>query len=91
MLTDRQKAMLNLAGETFKYAGSLDAAAGERFGLSPTRYWQEVNALLRTEAAVAYRPALVTMLNGRRRTYARPNQRILAYDGRGASRAHTSH
>ncbi|QIG57704.1 helix-turn-helix DNA binding domain protein [Arthrobacter phage Shoya] len=43
--------MIDLAGETFKYAGSLDTAAGERFGLSPTRYWQEVNMLLRTEAA----------------------------------------
>jgi hypothetical protein len=77
VLTDRQKAMLDLAGETFKYAGSLDTAAGERFGLSPTRYWQEVNILLRTEAAVAYRPALVARLNNRRRAYSRPIQRIL--------------
>lgn len=77
MLTDRQKAMLDLAGETFKYAGSLDTAARDRFGLSPTRYWQEVNALLRTPEAAAYRPALVTRLNNRRRTYSRPIQRIL--------------
>jgi hypothetical protein len=69
--------MLDLAGETFKYAGSLDAAAGERFGLSPTRYWQEVNALLRTEAAAAYRPALVARLNNRRRTPSRLTHRVL--------------
>ena len=73
--------MLDLAGETFKYAGSLDAAARERFGLTSTRYWQEVNVLLRTPEAAAYRPALVARLNNRlnnrRRTYARPIQRIL--------------
>lgn len=69
--------MIDLAGETFKYAGSLDAAAGERFGLSPTRYWQELNMILRTEAAAAYRPALVARLNSRRRTISRPVQRLL--------------
>ena len=69
--------MLDLAGETFKYAGSLDTAAGERFGLSPTRYWQEVNTLLRTEAAVAYRPALVAKLNARRRPSVRTVSRRL--------------
>ena len=77
VLTDRQKAMLDLAGETFKYAGSLDSAARERFDLSPTRYWQEVSVLLRTTEAAAYRPALVARLNNRRRTYSRPIQRIL--------------
>lgn len=70
--------MLDLAGETFKYAGSLDAAAAERFGLTPTRYWQEVNRLLRTPEAAVHRPALVARLNNRRRTYSRPVQRILA-------------
>jgi hypothetical protein len=77
VLTDRQKAMLDLAGETFKYAGSLDTAAGERFGLSPTRYWQEVNMLLRTEAAVAYQPALVARLNNKRRPNVRTVSRLL--------------
>ena len=77
MLTDVQKAMLDLAGGTFKYAGSLDAAAGERFGLSPTRYWQEVDRLLRTPEAAAYRPALVARLNGRLRSPASMAQRVL--------------
>ncbi|WP_394524919.1 DUF3263 domain-containing protein [Paenarthrobacter nicotinovorans] len=43
MLTDQQKAMIDLAGEQFKYAGSLDTAAMERFGMTPTRYWQAIN------------------------------------------------
>ncbi|QSZ49430.1 DUF3263 domain-containing protein [Arthrobacter sp. D5-1] len=62
MLTDHEKAMINLAGEDFKYAGSLDTAAMERFGMTPTRFWQEMNRILRTESAVAYRPAVVARL-----------------------------
>lgn len=67
MLTDKQKAMLDLAGEHFKYAGSLDTAAIERFRVTPTQYWQEINRLIQTEAAVAYSPATVAMLTSRRR------------------------
>lgn len=68
MLTDTQKAMLDLASEKFKHAGSLDSAAMERFGMTPTRYWQEINQLIQTEAAVAYRPATVAQLKTRRRS-----------------------
>lgn len=77
MLTDQQKAMLDLAGEQFKYAGSLDTAAMERFGMSPTRYWQEVNQLIETEAAVAYRPSIVAQLKTRRRSMVRTSSRLL--------------
>lgn len=69
--------MIDLAGETFKYAGSLEQEAQERFGLSPTRYWQEVNMLLRTAAAAAYRPALLSRLNNRRRPNVRTVSRLL--------------
>jgi hypothetical protein len=62
MLTDQEKAMLDLASESFKHAGSLDTAAMERFSMTPTRYWQEMNRLIRTEAAVAYRPTAVARL-----------------------------
>ncbi len=77
MLTDQQKAMIDLAGEHFKHAGSLDTAAMERFGMTPTRYWQEMNLLIRTEAAVAYRPQTVAQLSMRRRTRARTESRLL--------------
>ncbi|MFJ4286629.1 DUF3263 domain-containing protein [Paenarthrobacter nicotinovorans] len=77
MLTDQQKAMIDLAGEHFRHAGSLDSAAMERFGMTPTRYWQEMNRLIRTEAAVAYRPAIVARLSTRRRPQARTESRLL--------------
>jgi hypothetical protein len=77
MLTDQQKAMLDLASEKFKYAGSLDSAAMERFGMTPTRYWQEVNRLIQTEAAVAYRPATVAQLKTRHRAMVRTASRLI--------------
>lgn len=77
MLTDQEKAMLDLATEHFKYAGSVDTAAMERFGMTPTRYWQEMNRLIETEAAVAYRPAAVQRLLARRRQPARTVSRLL--------------
>lgn len=77
MLTDTQKAMLDLASEKFKYAGSLDSVAMERFGMTPTRYWQEINVLIQTEAAVAYRPAAVAQLKTRRRSMVRTISRLL--------------
>ncbi|MGO4143734.1 DUF3263 domain-containing protein [Paenarthrobacter sp. YAF11_1] len=77
MLSDHQKAMLDLAGEKFKHSGSLDTAAMERFGMSPTRYWQEINQLISTEAAVAYSPSTVARLFARRRKPERTSSRLL--------------
>lgn len=77
MLTDNQKAMIEVAAQTYKYAGSVDVVAKERFGLTPTRFWQEVNRLIQTEAAYAYRPEAVRRLNQRRRPQTRLHQRLL--------------
>lgn len=77
MLTEKQKAMIDLAGEHFKHAGSLDSAAMERFGMTPTRYWQEMNRLIGTEAAVAYQPASVRRLRRRLRERAPVRSRLL--------------
>ena len=76
MLTDTQKAMIDVAAQTYKYAGSVDVVAKERFGLSPTRFWQDVNRIIQTDAAHAYRPEAVRRLNQRRRPQA-PLQRAL--------------
>lgn len=48
----------------------------ERFGMTPTRYWQEMNRLIRTEAAVAYRPQTVALLSNRRRPTTRTASRL---------------
>lgn len=77
MLTDHEKAMLDLATEHFRYAGSLDTAAMDRFGMTPTRYWQEMNRIIETEAALAYRPAAVQRLMARRRQPVSTASRLL--------------
>jgi hypothetical protein len=69
--------MIDVAAGTYKNTGSLEVEAQRQFGLSPTRYWQEVNRLIRTEAAVAYRPAAVARLNARRRPASRTDSRLL--------------
>lgn len=76
MLTDIQKDMLALAGQSFKYAGSLEDQARERFGLTPTRYWQEVNRLIRSPEAHAHSAALVRRLNQRLRPQPRLTHRL---------------
>ena len=77
MLTDTDKAMLDVAAGSYKYAGSVDVVAGERFGLSPTRFWQSVNQILGTSDAIEYRPEAVRLLESRRRPQRRTHQRIL--------------
>ncbi|KRE79961.1 DUF3263 domain-containing protein [Arthrobacter sp. Soil763] len=76
MLTTTEQAILQLTGQHFKYAGSLEEQAKERFGLSPTRYWQEVNRLIQTPAAHQHDPALANRLNQRRRPSQRLNTRL---------------
>jgi len=68
--------MIDVAAGTYKYAGSLDVVAGDRFGLSPTRFWQDVNKLLRSSEAAQYRPGAVRLLNARRRPQRRLEQRL---------------
>jgi len=77
VLTDTQKQLIDLAGQSFKYAGSLEDQARQQFGLTPTRYWQEVNRLIQTPAAHAHNPALVRRLNQRLQPRTRLNTRII--------------
>lgn len=76
MLTDTQKAMLNLAGQQFKHAGSLEDQAQKLFGLTPTRYWQEINHLINTPAAHQHDPALARRLTQRRQPRTRLRTRL---------------
>lgn len=77
MLTTTEQAILNLAAQTFKHAGSLEEQAKTQLGLSPTRYWQEVNRLIQTPAAHQHDPALVQRLNQRRRPPQRLHTRLI--------------
>ncbi|NYD43919.1 DUF3263 domain-containing protein [Nocardioides panaciterrulae] len=70
-LTDREHAILDFERAWWKYAGAKNARILDVFGVSPTRYYQELNALLDRPAALAHDAVLVRRLqrvrDGRRR------------------------
>lgn len=53
---------LEFEGQWFKYPGAKESMILERFGESPTRYYQRLNALLDCPAAVAEFPMVVHRL-----------------------------
>lgn len=63
-LTDRQRAMLNLERQWFATAGGKEDAI-RKLGLSPVRYYQKLNQLIATEAAIAYDPLTANRLRRR--------------------------
>ena len=68
-LADRLAA-LDLATTHFRRAGALEAAVLQRYGISPTRFWQAVNGLLTDLEVFAQRPAACKRLLGLRATRA---------------------
>lgn len=61
-LTEREVQMLALERSWWKYAGAKEQAIRELFDLSATHYYQLLNALIDTEAALAHDPMLVKRL-----------------------------
>lgn len=59
MLTDKDVAILELEGRWWKYAGSKEQAIRDDLHLSPVRYYQRLNQLLESEAALKHDPVLV--------------------------------
>ncbi|MBW4718926.1 DUF3263 domain-containing protein [Saccharothrix obliqua] len=82
-LSDRERGILAFERQWWKYAGAKEQAIRELFDLSPTRYYQLLNALLEKEEALAADPMLVKRLQrtrtGRARTRA---ARRLGVEGR---------
>ena len=62
LLSDQQRAVLDFEKSWWSLPGSKEAEIREQFGISSTRYYQELNALLDDEAALAYDPLLVKRL-----------------------------
>ena len=56
MLTDEDRAVLDLAAEPHRGRGWMDREIHRRFGWSSTRFYQRLDALVRTSAAIAYDP-----------------------------------
>jgi hypothetical protein len=75
-LSDEELAMLRLAGEFFPGAPGLkERHIRDRFGINPTRFYQRVNRLLGTEAALAAEPLIVGRLRRIRETRASARRR----------------
>ncbi|MGA7204216.1 MAG: DUF3263 domain-containing protein [Specibacter sp.] len=61
-LSERDVKMLALERQWWKYAGAKEQAIRDMFDLSATHYYQVLNALIDTEAALAHDPMLVKRL-----------------------------
>ncbi|MBO0840186.1 MAG: DUF3263 domain-containing protein [Sciscionella sp.] len=61
-LTERERDILDFERLWWRYAGVKERAIKERFELSPTRYYQLLNALLDKRAALRADPMLVKRL-----------------------------
>ena len=72
-LSRRDHEMLTFERQWWRHAGAKETAIRERFGVSPTRYYQALNALVDRPAALAVDPVLVRRL--RRVRAARHRQR----------------
>ncbi|GAA1357365.1 DUF3263 domain-containing protein [Saccharothrix algeriensis] len=70
-LDDREREILAFERQWWKYAGAKERAIRELFDLSPTRYYQLLNALLEKEEALAADPMLVKRLRRSRSGRAR--------------------
>ena len=61
-LSDRDREILAFERQWWKYAGSKEQAVKELFGLSGTRYYQVLNALIDRPEALEADPLLVRRL-----------------------------
>jgi hypothetical protein len=62
-LSDRDAQVLRFERRTWRYPAAKDEAIRTEFGFSPTRYYQLLNALIESPAALAAEPVLVGRLS----------------------------
>jgi Protein of unknown function (DUF3263) len=67
-LTERDREMLAFERQWWKYAGAKEQAVRELFGMSATRYYQVLNALIDRPEALAHDPMLVKRLRRMRQS-----------------------
>lgn len=61
-LTAKEQEILTFERQWWKYPGAKEQSIRELFDISATRYYQELNALIDSEAALAHDPLLVKRL-----------------------------
>ncbi|MGJ9373130.1 DUF3263 domain-containing protein [Nesterenkonia sp. CF4.4] len=66
MITEPEKKMLDLERQWWKYAGAKDEAIAQALQMSAVAYYQALNRLIDTEAALAHDPMLVKRLRRQR-------------------------
>ena len=74
-LSDRDQQILAFEARWWKHAGSKEQAIRDTFGLSSTRYYQLLNALLDNPDALAEDPVLIGRLRRLRSARARTRGR----------------
>jgi hypothetical protein len=74
-LTEREQGILAFEAKWWKHAGAKEQAIRDTFGLSSTRYYQLLNALLDNPAALEQDPVLVGRLRRLRSARARTRRR----------------
>ncbi len=74
-LTERERRILDFEQRWWKHAGAKEQAIRDTFGLSATRYYQLLNALLDHPAALAAEPVLIGRLRRLRSSRARNRRR----------------
>jgi hypothetical protein len=62
VLDERDRAILEFERQWWKYAGAKEQAVRDLFGMSATRYYQVLNALIDRPDALAHDPMLVKRL-----------------------------
>ena len=67
-LSERDAAVLDFEKQWWKYAGAKEQAVRELFDLSATQYYQVLNTLIDSPAALAAEPMLVKRLRRMRAT-----------------------
>src|SRR5512142_839187 len=67
-LTEREREVLAFERQWWKYPGAKEQAVRELFGMSATRYYQVLNALIDRPEALAHDPMLVKRLRRMRQT-----------------------
>jgi hypothetical protein len=70
-LSDRDRAVLLFEKQYWKHVGAKEQAIRDRFGLSATRYYQLLNALLDRTEALEFEPVLIKRLRRQRSARAR--------------------
>jgi hypothetical protein len=78
-LTERDQHMLTLAGTSYRRQGVRESDIGQLFNMSPTAFYQRVNQLLDTEAALAWNPLLLQRLRNARASREQKPARLGAF------------